>query len=107
MNIATIYSNKSQECERAAQLLKALGCNFREYFLDEDFTKQQFQMEFGGDAHYPQIALGSKPLGGLKDALQYLKQHGYINWNQNRLSSYRYPEKKFGVFFGLGGRVKY
>jgi len=53
MTIAVIYSNGNQECERMASLLKALPQvkTFHLYELDEHFTKQQFQMEFGGDAH--------------------------------------------------------
>ena len=47
--------------------------------LDKDFTKQQFQMEFGGDAHYPQVAFGVKHIGGMKDALHYLKEKGLIH----------------------------
>ena len=33
-------------------------------------------MEFGGDAHYPQIAMGSKHIGGLKETLNYMNQKG-------------------------------
>ena len=55
MNRAVIYSNGSQECERIAQLLKSISTDFHKYELDEHFTKQQFEMEFGGDASYPQV----------------------------------------------------
>ena len=55
MTTAVIYSNGNQECERIAQLLKALPqvSEFLRYDLDTHFSKQQFQMEFGGDAEYP------------------------------------------------------
>ena len=52
-----LYSNENQECERVKQLLKSVKGEFLEYFLDEDFTQQQFDMEFGGDASYPQIQI--------------------------------------------------
>ena len=38
---AVIYSNGSQECERAAQLLKSLGGEFLEYRLNKHFTQRQ------------------------------------------------------------------
>ena len=49
-NTCVIYSNGNQECERIAQLLKALPqvSEFLRYDLDKDFSKTQFEMEFGG-----------------------------------------------------------
>ena len=52
---ALIYSNRSQESERAKMVLEACGQSVREFFLDDDFTKTQFEMEFGGNAEYLQI----------------------------------------------------
>ena len=77
----TIYSDGGQESERACQLVAALGGKHKEYKLDDDFTKQQFQMEFGGDASYPQITLEGVHLGSLKEALHLLQEHGYLNRN--------------------------
>ena len=65
-----LYSNENQECERVKQLLKSVKGEFLEYFLDEDFTQQQFDMEFGGDASYPQIQIDAKHVGTLKDTIQ-------------------------------------
>ena len=69
-----LYSNENQECERVKQLLKSVKGEFLEYFLDEDFTQQQFDMEFGGDASYPQIQIDAKHVGTLKDTLHYLQE---------------------------------
>ena len=55
---AIVYSNRSQESERAVMVLEACGQDVRQFFLGDDFTKTQFQAEFGGDAHYPQISIG-------------------------------------------------
>ena len=74
MNRAVIYSNGSQECERIAQLLKSISTDFHKYELDEHFTKQQFEMEFGGDASYPQVTVGNKHVGNMKETLQYLNE---------------------------------
>ena len=73
-----LYSNENQECERVKQLLKSVKGEFLEYFLDEDFTQQQFDMEFGGDASYPQIQIDAKHVGTLKDTLHYLLECGKI-----------------------------
>lgn len=73
---AVIYSNGSQECERAAALLKSLGGEFLEYRLNQHFSQRAFEQEFGKEADYPQIALGSKHVGHLKELLQYGKDNG-------------------------------
>jgi len=70
---AVIYSNKSQECERMALLLKALGGDFHEYILGVNFTDKQFRMEFGSEATYPQVSIGNKHIGNMKETLQYMK----------------------------------
>jgi glutaredoxin len=76
MKTATIYSNGSQECERMASLLKNLGGEFLEYKLDKHFSQRAFEQEFGPEATYPQVSIGYKHIGSMKDALQYLKEMG-------------------------------
>ena len=71
-----IYSNGSQECERLAMLLRSLGGEFLEYKLGQHFTQRAFETEFGESAEYPQINIGFKHVGGLKETLQYLKGQG-------------------------------
>ena len=76
---AIIYSDRNIESGRAEQLLKS--CSFDElvtYYLDDDFTSTQFQSEFGCDAPYPQITIGSAHVGGLKDTLHHLSNKGMI-----------------------------
>jgi glutaredoxin len=72
--IAVIYSNGSQECERVASLLKSLGGEFQEYKLNEHFTQRAFEAEFGKDSEYPQVAIGAKHIGTLKETLNYMKE---------------------------------
>ena len=76
MTTAVIYSNGSQECERIAQLLKSIGGEFLEYKLDKHFTQKAFEQEFGDDATYPQVAIGTKHIGSMKETLQYMNNHG-------------------------------
>jgi len=73
---AVIYSNGSQECQRMASLLKSLGDEFLEYKLGQHFTQRGFEEEFGKDAEYPQINIGFKHVGGMKETLQYMKNSG-------------------------------
>lgn len=75
---AVIYSNGSQECERAAQLLLSLDGEYLEYRLNQHFTQKSFENEFGPKAEYPQIALGAQHVGNLKDLLHVAKEKGFI-----------------------------
>ena len=71
-----IYSNNGQECERLSSLLKSLGGEFLEYKLGQHFTQRAFETEFGKSAEYPQINIGFKHVGGMKETLQYMKGNG-------------------------------
>ena len=75
---AVIYSNGSQECERIAMLLKALGGEFLEYKLGQDFDDNAFISEFGEEATYPQVAYGSQHIGSMKETLHFLCSEGII-----------------------------
>ena len=71
---ALIYSNGSQECERAKMLLNSINEDTKEFLLGVDFSDRQFRAEFGSEAEYPQIAIGLKNRGTLKETLQYLQK---------------------------------
>ena len=73
---AVIYSDGSQECERMSMLLRSLGGEFHEYLLGVDFSDKQFRMEFGSEATYPQVSLGSEHIGSMKESLQYMRDRG-------------------------------
>ena len=70
---ALIYSNGSQECERAKMLLNSINEETKEFLLGVDFSDRQFRAEFGSEAEYPQIAIGLKHRGTLKETLHYLQ----------------------------------
>lgn len=76
---AIIYSNRSQECERARMLLESVHEDIREFYLDADFTKTQFEMEFGSNAEYPQISIGLNHRGNLKETLKYMSDNGMFS----------------------------
>ena len=70
---ALIYSNGSQECERVKMLLNSINEDTKEFLLGVDFSDRQFRAEFGSEAEYPQIAIGLKHRGTLKETLHYLQ----------------------------------
>ena len=73
---AVIYSNKSQECERAESLLTSIKQDVKVFYLDQDFTQNQFNAEFGEGSEYPQISVGLNHRGTLKETLQYFNKQG-------------------------------
>ena len=77
-NTCVIYTNGSQECERVASLLQSLGGEYHEYVLDCHFSQRAFEAEFGKDAEYPQVAIGAKHIGSLKETLQFMKDNGHF-----------------------------
>lgn len=78
MPLAIIYSDKSQECQRAVALFQSMEEKFIEYLLDRDFTQEQFIAEFGKDAIYPQVAIGYNHIGSLKETLNYYKRENKL-----------------------------
>ncbi len=74
---AIIYSNRNQESERAQSFLES--CHFDEtvvYYLNTDFTIKQFVDEFGDESEFPQIAVGIRHVGSLKDTIHYMSEKG-------------------------------
>ncbi len=76
---ATIYSRGSQECERIKSLLENIGINVYEVLLGDHFNDKQFHAEFGSEATYPQISIGYKHIGSMKETLQYLKTNNLFS----------------------------
>ena len=73
---ALIYSNGNQECERAKTLLQKLNVEILEYKLNQHFSDRGFVEEFGKEAEYPQVNVGFRHIGGLKETLQYMNDKG-------------------------------
>ena len=76
--VAIIYSNRSQECQRAVALFESLEQKFIQYELNRDFSIKQFYEEFGAEAEFPQVAIGIKHIGGLKETLHYYKNKNLL-----------------------------
>ena len=78
MNSIVLYTNGSQECERARMLLEKLNAQIQEYKLNNHFTQRAFVSEFGEGAEYPQVSIGYKHIGGLKDTLHYFQENNLL-----------------------------
>ncbi len=78
MNTIVLYTNGGQESDRLKSLLSTMGGEFLEYNLGKDFSEAEFKKEFGSEAEYPQVAVGYRHIGGLKETLQYLQKEGLI-----------------------------
>jgi hypothetical protein len=76
--LAIVYSNRSQECDRVVALLQSLEHKFVEYVIGIDFTDKQFIDEFGPTAEFPQIAIGTKHIGSLKETLQHFNYNNQL-----------------------------
>ena len=55
-----------------------LKIDFVEYKYDQDFTKHEFQEEFGSDATFPQVQIENHYIGGCKETLQWLQREKII-----------------------------
>ena len=75
---AVIYSNGNQECERAKTLLENLNFQISVYKLNQHFSQRGFVAEFGEEAEYPQVNVGFRHIGGLKDTLNYFKDNNIL-----------------------------
>ncbi|QJT70253.1 glutaredoxin [Synechococcus phage SynMITS9220M01] len=75
-DLVTIYSNGNQECDRVISLIENMGKNYQVYRLNGHFTQRAFEQEFGEGAEYPQIAIGYRHIGNLKETLQHLQSEG-------------------------------
>ena len=75
----SIYSNGSQECERAASLLKAVHLDeVVVYEKGKHFTEGQFRDEFGDEVEYPMISIGMFR-GTLKETMNFMSKKGMLS----------------------------
>ena len=79
-NLSIVYSDGSQECEKSLFLLRHIEFDFKEESnrLNQHFTQRAFEQEFGEEATYPQVAIGAKHIGNLKEVLQYMDRQGML-----------------------------
>ena len=69
-------------CPYCTKIIKVLDmCNLTHnvYYLDKDFTTEQFLEEFGRSSSFPQITLnGEHTIGGCVETINFLKENKFI-----------------------------
>ncbi|MFZ9376644.1 MAG: glutaredoxin domain-containing protein [Candidatus Fonsibacter ubiquis] len=76
----TVYSKKGcPYCEKIQKVLEISNLEHVVYFLDENFTKEDFLNEFGEDTSFPQVILNDQiQLGGCVETVKYLKENEIV-----------------------------
>ena len=76
----TIYSKEGcPYCVKVQQVMALANLEHVVYKMGTDFTRDEFIMEFGKGATFPQVVLDHDTLlGGCTDTIQYLKENNII-----------------------------
>jgi glutaredoxin len=74
MNFAVYSKEDCPYCYKVKQVLELTGNNFVVYTLGEDFTKDEFYLEFGEGSTFPQVLCDDQKLGGCTDTVKFLKE---------------------------------
>lgn len=78
MNV-TIYSkNGCPYCDKIKAVLEQRNISFVNYFLDVDFTRDEFYSEFGQGSTFPQVIIDTVHIGGCSDTVKYLSENNLI-----------------------------
>lgn len=72
----TIYTRKGcKYCTYIKQVMDFSDLKYIVYELDRDFTREEFQQEFGENISFPQIVLDDIKLGGCLESIKYMQEH--------------------------------
>jgi len=75
MNFAVYSKQDCPYCYKVKQVLELTGSNFVMYNLGEDFTKEEFYLEFGEGSTFPQVICDDQKLGGCTNTVKFLKEN--------------------------------
>lgn len=78
MNFAVYTKPGCPFCDRIKEVLSAKNLNYREYVLNQHFTREQFYTQFGTGSTFPQVIMNDQNLGGCVDSIKYLHEQGII-----------------------------
>lgn len=65
-------------CDQIKKVMNLLGLDYIVYNLGENFSKDDFYLEFGEGSTFPQVLQGSTKLGGCKDTINFLKEQNIL-----------------------------
>jgi len=76
----TVYSKEGcPYCDKIKTVLELTNLDHVLYELDRDFTREQFQDQFGQGSTFPQIILNDQDrLGGCSDTIKFLQENNII-----------------------------
>ena len=77
-NTAIYTRNGCAFSTKIKEVYKSKGWGFAEYKLDVNFTRQQFQQEFGQGATFPQVIIAGHKMGGCTETVKYLRENQYL-----------------------------
>lgn len=79
MNNIVVYTKENcPYCEKVKKVFEMLKWDYVSYTLGKDFTKEQFQNEFGIGSTFPQVIIEDNHVGGCSETVKYLKENGHV-----------------------------
>lgn len=77
----TVYSKRGcPYCDKIQKVLEISKLNHQIYYLDEDFTVEEFFEKFDSNKSFPQVILNEDTcLGGCVDTVKFLKEQNIVN----------------------------
>lgn len=76
MNITINSKYGCPYCEKIKAVLDQREMSYNVLTLDEDFTQEEFQEEFGVAASFPRVTIDGEIIGGCRDTVEYLLGKG-------------------------------
>jgi glutaredoxin len=65
-------------CDRLTQFMDKNNISYEAFYLDKDFTVEEFVDRFGYKSTFPQVHLDNLHIGGMKDTVRYLMEHKHV-----------------------------
>ncbi len=74
-----VYSkNGCGFCDRLTSFMESKGVEFEKFYLNEDYSPEDFVNQFGYNSTFPQVVHHSQKIGGMKDTVRYLVDHKLV-----------------------------
>ena len=78
MNFTVYSKDNCPYCYKVKQVLELTNSKYVVYNLGEDFTREEFYVEFGEGSTFPQVICDEKKIGGSVDTIKFLKEQQVI-----------------------------
>lgn len=75
----TIYTRSGcPYCDQIKQVINAIGENYTELSLNNNFSREQFIEQFGAGSTFPRVLKDGVLLGGCNETVVYLRNQGLV-----------------------------